>query len=83
MSTNAKQRAEEFLGISAQFQLGALTTESSHPVTANLSEVARQNIAEALKLLFDVDLDPHSTTILTMRLQKSPSPGASRHVLRR
>src|SRR5678810_671958 len=57
MSTNAKQRAEEFLGISAQFQLGALTTESSHPVTANLSEVARQNIAEALKLLFDVDLD--------------------------
>jgi hypothetical protein len=38
---------------------------------------------QAIAVLFDVDLDPHSTTILTMRLQKSPSPGASRHVLRR
>jgi len=57
MSPNAKQRAEEFLSISAQFQLGGLTTESSHPVTANLSEVARQNIAEALRLLFEVDQD--------------------------
>ena len=57
MSTNSKQRSEEFLRISSQFQLGALTTESSHPTTANLSDVARQSIPDALKLLFEVDED--------------------------
>jgi N-acetylmuramic acid 6-phosphate etherase len=51
------QRSEEFLRISGQFKLGALVTEASHPVTARLSEVARQDIAAALKLLFDVDAD--------------------------
>ena len=53
----ARERSDEFLTISSQFKLGALVTESSHPLTANLSEVARQNIAEALDLLFQVDSD--------------------------
>jgi len=57
MSASSQKRSEEFLKISAQFKLGALDTESSHPVTANLSDVARQDIAAALKLLFDVDDD--------------------------
>ncbi|HEY3932304.1 MAG TPA: hypothetical protein VGM58_08030 [Verrucomicrobiae bacterium] len=57
MSENSKRRSEEFLKISSQFKLGALVTEASHPVTANLSEVAKQDIAAALKLLFDVDDD--------------------------
>jgi N-acetylmuramic acid 6-phosphate etherase len=57
MSESSRKRAEEFLKISSQFKLGALVTEASHPVTANLSEVARQDIAAALKLLFDVDDD--------------------------
>lgn len=43
--------------IADQFKLGVLTTESSHPVTANLSEVARQDTAAGLKLLFEVDAD--------------------------
>lgn len=43
--------------IADQFKLGALTTETSHPVTANLSEVARADAAAGLKLLFDVDDD--------------------------
>ncbi len=43
--------------LSSQFKLGALVTEASHPATANLSEVARQDIPAALKLLFDVDGD--------------------------
>ena len=55
MNDNSRKRSDEFLKISGQFKLGALTTESSHPVTANLSEVARTDIAAALKLLFDVD----------------------------
>jgi N-acetylmuramic acid 6-phosphate etherase len=54
---SAGKRSEEFLKISSQFKLGALVTELSHPVTAHLSEVARQDIAAGLKLLFDVDGD--------------------------
>lgn len=57
MSQTSDQRSAEFLKIADQFKLGALTTESSHPVTANLSEVAKQDIAAGLKLLFDVDDD--------------------------
>jgi N-acetylmuramic acid 6-phosphate etherase len=57
MSESSKKRSEEFLKISSQFKLGALVTEGSHPVTANLSEVAKQDIAAALKQLFDVDDD--------------------------
>ena len=59
MSVNEvpRKRSDEFLKISGQFKLGALVTESSHPVTANLSEVAKTDIAAALKLLFDVDDD--------------------------
>ncbi|MDH7602046.1 MAG: hypothetical protein QHI38_07850 [Armatimonadota bacterium] len=57
MSDSALKRSEEFLKIADQFKLGALLTESSHPVTANLSKVAKQNTAEALKLLFRVDDD--------------------------
>jgi N-acetylmuramic acid 6-phosphate etherase len=57
MSASSQKRSEEFLKISGQFKLGALVTESSHPVTANLSGVAKQDIAAALKLLFEVDDD--------------------------
>ena len=57
MSENSKLRSEEFLKIAGQFKLGALVTEASHPVTANLSEVARHDVAGALRLLFDVDDD--------------------------
>ncbi len=57
MSVSSKKRSEEFLKISGQFKLGALVTESSHPVTANLSDVAKHDTAAALKLLFEVDDD--------------------------
>ena len=55
MSADSQKRAEEFLKISHQFQLGLLTTEQSHPVTANLSQTAKADIKQALKLLFEVD----------------------------
>lgn len=57
MSETAIKRSQEFLAIADQFKLGELLTESSHPVTANLSEVAKKDIAGALKLLFQVDED--------------------------
>jgi N-acetylmuramic acid 6-phosphate etherase len=57
MSTNSPLTADEFLAVSSQFRLGELVTESSHPITANLSEVAAESIADALRLLFEVDRD--------------------------
>src|SRR6476620_12411995 len=57
MSESSQKRSEEFLKICDQFRLGGLTTETSHPVTARLSETAKQDIGAALKLLFDVDED--------------------------
>src|SRR6266446_3373449 len=57
MSETSQKRSEDFLKISDQFQLGVLTTESSHPITANLSETAKGTIGAALGLLFDVDSD--------------------------
>jgi len=57
MKKSSAQRSDDFLKISGQFKLGALVTESSHPVTASLSDVARVDIAAALKLLFEADAD--------------------------
>ncbi len=57
MSESSNKRSEEFLKISGQFKLGSLVTESSHPITANLSEVAKGDTAAALKLLFEADGD--------------------------
>ena len=57
MSVTSDKRSEEFLKISGQFKLGALVTESSHPVTANLSNVAKKDIPAALNLLFEADGD--------------------------
>jgi len=53
----ARERADEFLRICDEFRLGELVTEQSHAVTANLSEVARDDTAAALDLLFGVDGD--------------------------
>ena len=57
MSETSRKRSDEFLSICPQFQLGALTTEASHPVTARLSNAARDDLAAALGLLFAVDDD--------------------------
>lgn len=57
MSDTSRKRSDEFLKIADQFKLGALTTESSHPATSNLSDVAKRDIRAALAQLFDVDHD--------------------------
>src|SRR5579862_150087 len=61
MSETSQKRSEDFLRISHQFQLGALTTESSHPITVKLSEIAGKDTSEALRLLFEVDQDVVAT----------------------
>jgi len=57
MSASSDRRSDEFLKISDQFQLGVLTTESSHAVTTNLSDTAKKDIGAALGLLFEADGD--------------------------
>jgi N-acetylmuramic acid 6-phosphate etherase len=57
MSAASDRRSDDFLKISDQFKLGVLATESSHPVTANLSETAKRDVSEALGLLFEADRD--------------------------
>ena len=57
MSATSHARSDDFLRIADQFKLGALTTECSHPVTADLSDTAAADPAAALRLLFDVDDD--------------------------
>lgn len=54
---SSNQRSKDFLAIADQFKLGELVTESSHPVTADLSEIAKRSIPDALRLLFEVDRD--------------------------
>ncbi len=53
----ARERAEQFLTIASEFHLGSLVTESSHPRTTDLSDVARRSAEAGLAALFDVDRD--------------------------
>ncbi len=54
---NAVPGPETFLRDAVQFRLGALLTEASHPRSKNLSDVAREDAAAGLAMLFDVDRD--------------------------
>jgi N-acetylmuramic acid 6-phosphate etherase len=56
-SKSPRERAEEFLRDAVQFRLGALVTEASHPRSTELSQVAREDAAAGLAILFDVDRD--------------------------
>ncbi len=56
-SKSPRERAEEFLRDAVQFRLGALVTEAPHPRSTELSQVARQDAAAGLAVLFDVDRD--------------------------
>ena len=53
----ARERAEGFLRDAVEFRLGPLVTEASHPRSTELSQVARQDAAAGLAVLFDVDRD--------------------------
>lgn len=52
-----RERAEAFLHVAADFDLGELPTEVSHPRSATLSQTARQSAAAGLAMLFDIDRD--------------------------
>ena len=80
----ARQRAEAFLRVAPDFHLGALVTESSHPRTATLSDVARRSAEDGLAALFDVDRDVVETYRLWSQTgQPAAMAGAALEALRR
>jgi N-acetylmuramic acid 6-phosphate etherase len=72
-----KKRLAEFLAVAAQFHLGDLPTEQPHPLTTNLSALAKENPEEALGILHAIDssalkvlVDSHDSIInLAHRIQ--------------
>ena len=56
MTTAARAKAEDFLKVADQFQLGALPTEQRHPLTYELAELSRRDIPAALRILKDIDV---------------------------
>ncbi len=65
--SNAVEQARRFLEEEKAFRLGRLPTESFHPETLNLSQVAADNLAEGIRLLQSVDEDipPVAEKVLT------------------
>jgi len=59
-------RAEKFLSIASQYKLGKLITESSHPLTRDLSYLALNNLPEAIAKL--KELDNSTINILSEKL---------------
>jgi len=51
-----RKKALEFLRVARKFQLGELPTEQPHPWTRGLSRWARNDLAQAVSVLKDVDL---------------------------
>lgn len=49
--------ALEFLAVGRHFQLGHLPTESRHPRTTRLSQLATEDLTAAIRLLQDVEID--------------------------
>lgn len=56
MQNEARLKAEEFLKVASQFQLGALPTEQRHPLTYELADLSRRDIPAALNIQKDIDL---------------------------
>ncbi|MEY4065498.1 MAG: hypothetical protein RIR26_1706 [Pseudomonadota bacterium] len=56
-TTTAKQKADDFLLVAEQFRLGDLPTESQHPKTKNLSTLSQSDLAQALRVMREVDCD--------------------------
>ena len=57
MNLTPKDRAQEFIKIAPQFRLGHLVTESFHPLTGQLSDLVKKDVAQGLALLQRVDRD--------------------------
>lgn len=50
-----ESKAKEFLATAHLYHLGRLPTESSHPQTKNLSDLAKNDVSQAVRLLQGID----------------------------
>ncbi|MCB0361988.1 MAG: hypothetical protein KDD35_04685 [Bdellovibrionales bacterium] len=57
ISQSQKDRAEEFLRVADQFQLGELSTEASHPKTRELASWSKKDLPKAVDCLHQIDLE--------------------------
>lgn len=57
MSEISDKKAMEFLAVSSQYKLGELVTESQHPGTLGLSQLASTRLADAVSILKELDLN--------------------------
>lgn len=64
--SSPEERARCFLEQAKHFKLGHLPTESRHPRTTKLSQLASHNLGEAVQLLKDVELDAMSCLIVKL-----------------
>lgn len=55
MPPTPRQKADAFLAVAADFQLGRLPTEARHPQTAQLSALAHNDLPAAFRLLHNID----------------------------
>ncbi|MEI6050119.1 MAG: SIS domain-containing protein [Bacteroidota bacterium] len=55
MVEDSDGKAEKFLSISARYKLGRLVTESAHPATKDLSNLALNNLPQAISILQELD----------------------------
>lgn len=67
MTQSPHDKAEAFLEVAHQFQLGALPTEQRHPLTYELADLARHDVPEALRILQGID-----TGVVAAVMQKAP-----------
>jgi N-acetylmuramic acid 6-phosphate etherase len=61
-------KAREFLAVSSQFRLGALPTEQPHPLTRELSSLAKDDLSQALSILNRIDCDALETVLKKYKL---------------
>ena len=50
-----RQKAASFLRVADDFKLGSLPTEQRHPLTHQLADLARHDVASALGVLKEID----------------------------
>ncbi len=63
-----RELADEFLRTAAQFQLGDLPTEASHPETRDLGQLSRHDLAQAISLLKKIEVDAVSNILVQIPL---------------
>ena len=68
MKNDSDFKAEKFLSVSSQYKLGKLVTESSHPLTRDLSYLALHNLPEAVAKL--KELDDSTIKVLSEKLSE-------------